>query len=573
MTYIVRKLFTYSLVGMLGAAGLGSLPTFQNIWRPGVALASDSTSENLQVNSAATRRLTSDQYRIIIEDVFGPTIRLGGRFEPELRVDGLFEVGASLVSVSPAGMEQYDAMARTIASQVVDDEHRNLLVSCSPRLADEPDDVCAAKFLSEVGRLLFRRPLDSNERQAYVNAARDAAETLEDFYSGLSLSLGAMLASPQFLFRHETLEPDPAHPSEYRLDAYSKASRLSFFLWNSGPDLPLLIAAANGELNTEKDVTQQVERMLASPRLRDGARAFFTDMLHFDALDTLTKDTTIYPKFNAKVASDAREQTLRTLLYALVEERGDYRDIFTTKETFLTQELASLYKVPLVNNVPNGSPDTWQPYEFSENDPRAGVHMQISFVALHSHPGRSSPTLRGKALRETMLCQKVPAPPGDVSFTLVQDTSNPVYKTARARLQAHSTEPMCAGCHKITDPIGLALENFNGAGEWQTNENGEKIDTSGSLDGMAFEDGIGLGQVLRENPAVPSCLVDRISSYALGRKPSKTEAPWIEDLKTHFAESGYILPSLMKEIATSAAFFRAVKPEASEQKEAHINIK
>lgn len=557
MANLMRRFLTNSLAGTLGAAGVLGVSTFFGL---AVALEYNPSVSGMPASSVATRRLTSDQYKTIIKDVFGPTIRLGGRFEPELRVDGLFEVGASLVSVSPAGMEQYDAMARTIASQVLDQEHRHILLPCSPSFENRPDDACATKFLSGVGRLLFRRPLNSDEHQAYVSAARDAAETLEDFYEGLSLSLGAMLASPQFLFRHETLEADPDQPDGYRLDAYSKASRLSFFLWNSGPDLPLLASAENGELNTDNGVAQQVERMIASPRFRDGARAFFTDMLHFDALDTLTKDTTIYPKFNAKVASDAREQTLRTLVQTLIEERRDYRDVFTTKKTFLTQELASLYKVPLVNNVPNGSPDTWQSYEFSKGDPRAGVHMQISFVALHSHPGRSSPTLRGKALREMLLCQKVPAPPGDVSFTLVQDLSNPVYKTARARLKAHSTEPMCAGCHKITDPIGLALENFNGAGEWQTSENGEQIDTSGSLDGMPFEDGAGLGQALQENPAVPSCLVDRILSYALGRKPSKAEDSWVGELKTYFAENGYVLPILMKEIAMSSAFFGTVKP-------------
>jgi len=572
MANALRRIFAYTLAGTVGAIGVLGVSTVFNIEGIDAALAASSDGKNLAVNSVGTRRLTSDQYKTIIEDVFGPTVRLGGRFEPEVRVDGLFEVGASLVSVSPSGMEQYDAMARTIASQVVDDEHRNLLVSCSPRSIAEPDDACAGIFLSKVGRLLFRRPLNSDEQHAYVNAAHDASETLENFYAGLSLSLGAMLASPQFLFRHETLEHNPNRPGEYRLDAYSQASRLSFFLWNSGPDLPLLIAAENGELNSKKGVTQQVERMLASPRLRDGVRAFFSDMLHFDGLDTLTKDTTIYPKFNAKVASDAREQTLRTLVHALVDNHGDYRDIFTTRETFLTQELASLYKVPLVNNVPNGSPDTWQAYKFPGNDPRAGVHMQISFVALHSHPGRSSPTLRGKALRETMLCQKVPAPPGDVSFTLIQDTSNPVYKTARARLQAHSTEPMCAGCHKITDPIGLSLENFNGAGGWQTVENGEKINTSGSLDGAAFDDGAGLGKALQANPAVPSCLVDRVSSYALGRKANNAESLWIEELKTHFAESGYALPNLMQEVATSPEFFRASAPEMGAQKEARANV-
>ena len=568
MTRKFSKVLPYTVAGVLGALGVAGVLGAPGAYNGHAVLA----AEAVRATSVTTRRLTSEQYTTIIEDVFGPTITLGGRFEPDLRVDGLFEVGAGLVSVSPSGMEQYDAMARTIAGQVVDDEHRNLLIPCKPQSVTAPDDACVGEFVSKVGRLLFRRALADEERRAYVNAARDATETLGDFYTGLSLSLGAMLTSPQFLFRHEVVEDDPAHKGSYRLDAYSRASRLSFFLWNSGPDLPLLTAAEKGELYTEKGVKQQVERMLGAPRLRDGVRAFFSDMLHFDGLDTLSKDTTIYPKFNAQVASDAREQTLRTLVHALVDERGDYRDVFTTRETFLTQELASLYKVPLVNNVPNGSPDTWQAYKFPENDPRAGIQMQISFVALHSHPGRSSPTLRGKALRETMLCQKVPAPPGDVSFTLVQDTSNPVYKTARTRLQAHSNEPMCAGCHKITDPIGLALENFNGAGGWQTKENGEVIDTTGSLDGVAFDDGIGLGKALRNNPAVPSCLVDRVSAYALGRTPAKSESSWVGKLKDHFAANGYVVPALMKEITTSPEFFRASMPEAGDMKEARAGV-
>jgi hypothetical protein len=130
--------------------------------------------------------------------------------------------------------------------------------------------------------------------------------------------------------------------------------------------------------------------------------------------------------------------------------------------------LASVYEVPLV--APAGN---WAPYEFPDGDPRAGIVSQVAFVALHSHPGRSSPTLRGKAVREVLLCQKVPTPPANVNFTLVQDTKNPQYKTARARLHAHATDATCAGCHKIMDPIGLGLEAFDSGGSLRSSENGE----------------------------------------------------------------------------------------------------
>ncbi|MFL2769949.1 MAG: DUF1588 domain-containing protein [Rhodospirillaceae bacterium] len=126
------------------------------------------------------------------------------------------------------------------------------------------------------------------------------------------------------------------------------------------------------------------------------------------------------------------------------------------------------------------------PFEFSENDPRAGILTQVGFSALASHPGRSSPTLRGKSIREAVLCQKVPDPPGDVDFSLFEDPNSP-NKTARERLTAHSTEPACAGCHKITDPIGLALEQLDGIGQLRTSENGVVIDVSGNLDGTPLQ--------------------------------------------------------------------------------------
>ena len=512
-----------------------------------------------EVGRAVVRRLTPDHYGNVIADVFGPSIRLGGRFEPEFRVDGLYEIGSGRVGVSSDGMMQYDIMARNIAEQVTSEKYHGEMIPCTPQSVSRSDGDCARQFLTGVGRVLFRRPLTDTEQIRYVAAANVGAQQLQDFYAGLSLSLGAMLTSPQFLFRQVAIEPAPNQPGEYRLVAYSKASRLSFFLWNSLPDEVLLRAAEDGELNTQEGLERQVSRMKASPRFKDGVRAFFTDMFHFDAVPTLAKDLVLYPKFDSIVAADAKEQTLKTLIQLLVDQRGDYRDIFTVRKTFLTQALASVYEVPLVNDVPNGSPDTWQPFEFSSDDSRGGILTHISFLGLHSHPGRSSPTLRGKALREIMFCQKVPAPPGDVDFTLANDTT--VYKTARKRLVAHSSEPMCAGCHKITDPMGLALEKFDGIGVYRETENGVQIDTSGQVDGMAFEDAAGLRKAVHDHPAATSCLVDRLFSYALGRTPVKGELSWVSRLKGTFKESGYVVPELMRKIATSPELYRAPPPK------------
>jgi hypothetical protein len=503
------------------------------------------------------RRVTQEQYQTIIADIFGADIKIGGRFEPDLRKQGLLAVGAGEVSVTPSGFEQYDSMARGTAAQVVDEKHRDMLIGCKPASAKAPDEACAGRFFSGVGRLLYRRPLTDAEMKAELAIAAATTAKLGDFYKGVAMGLTAMLESPQFLFRREVAEADPDHPGQQRLDAYSKAARISFFLWNTTPDDALLTAAGKGELDTDKGLAKQVDRLMASPRLVAGARAFFNDMMDFDAFADLSKDTQIYPKFTNAVLADAQEQTLRTITDHLLVRKGDYRDLFTTRKTVMTPLLGTIYRVPVA------AKEGWEAHEFAADDPRAGLLTQISFLALHSTPGRSSPTIRGKALRQVLLCQKVPDPPGNVNFNLVQDTKNPNFKTARQRLEAHRTQPTCAGCHKLIDPLGLGLEQFDSLGEYRPMENGASIDASGELDGVKFSDAAGLGQVLHDNPNTTSCLVSRLYSYAAGRQPEKGEVEWMKFLNANFAANGYRLPDLMRTIVTSDAFYRISSPETA----------
>jgi hypothetical protein len=506
---------------------------------------------------AEIRRLTEAQYRQSIADIFGDDIKVAGRFEPGMRIDGLLAVGTAQVTVTPAGLEQYEAMAHGIAAQVVDERHRDRLVGCHPAAANAPDDRCATLFLRQAGLRLFRRPLDDKELKDEVAVANAAAQTLGNFYGGLEYGLAGLLASPEFLFRKEEAEPDPAHPGTRRLDAYAMASRLSFLLWDTAPDEALLAAAKRGDLYDLAKLATQVDRLLASPRLEIGVRAFFSDMLGFDSFDELAKDSVIYPKFSLKVANDAKEQTLRTIADFLVAEHGDYRDLFTSRKTFLTRNLGMLYRVPVETR--NG----WETHVFPLGDARAGLLSQISFLALHSHPGRSSATLRGKAIRELLLCVRVPMPPPNVNFAIVQDTNNPKFKTARERLTAHRTDAVCAGCHKIMDPVGLGLESFDGAGQYRTTENGARIDPSGELDGVAFKDAAGLGQAMHDNPAATACLVSDVYRYAAGRDAEPGERNFIGWLNGRFAADGYRLPHLLRRIALSDAFYRVSASERS----------
>jgi hypothetical protein len=505
----------------------------------------------------ALRRLTPEQYRLLIADVFGPTVNIDGRFEPDARADGLLAVGASQVSVTETGLERYDSLARNIATQVVDTKHRDMFIPCKPVSEASADDGCASRFFSEVAPLLYRRAPHPDETARLAAAARRATDITKDFYSGIALSLASLLESPEFLFREEVAEPDPDHAGQYRLTSVSKASRLSFLLWNSAPDERLLAAAESGELNSNRGLSRQVDRMLASRRVEDGTRAFFIDMLQFDEFATLSKDATIFPKFTPLVVHDSEEQTLRTIVDHLLTRHGDYRDLFTTRRTFLTLSLAAIYNVPLADDSPNGARESWISYEYPVNDPRGvGILSQASFVALHSQPGRSSPTLRGKALRQVLLCQRIPDPPANVNFSVVQDTSNPHYRTARERVTAHRTNPTCAGCHKMMDPIGLALENFDSTGGYRRMENGATIDASGELDGVSFANAVGLGRAVHDSPSIPECLVTRLYSYATGRERSTSDARITTYLERSFKSDGYRWPELLRRLATSDDFYR-----------------
>ena len=501
--------------------------------------------------ATAMRRLTEDQYRNAVADIFGPDIQVAGRVDPLVRLPhGLQTSAVSTISVSPAGFEQYTQMARAIAAQVVDEAHRATLVGCRPAAEDRGDDACAGDFLGRVGRLLFRRPLQPDDLERQVAAAREGARLSGNFYTGLALSLETMLVAPQFLFDVDVTEPHPVRTGEMRLDAYSKASRLSFFLWDTTPDTVLLEAAARGELHDERGLARQVDRMIASPRLEASVRTFFSDMLGFERIADLAKDPILYPQFVREVKADMPEQTLRTIVELLIRENRDYREVFTSRTTFMTRALGLVYGLPVTPGR-----DPWVRYELPEDSVRAGLLTQMSFLAAFSHDGRSSPTLRGQALRELLLCQAVPDPPANVDFSLVEDTENPEYRTARDRLTVHRGNPVCAGCHRLTDPIGLTLENFDGVGAWRTTENGASIDAGGELDGTQVSGPIALGEALSRHPAAPRCMARRVSEYALRRPLANDDLGWVGEMAARFAEGGYRVPALFGAVARSDAFF------------------
>lgn len=503
------------------------------------ALAADSQVVNL-------RRLTEQEYRNSIADIFGKEIEVRGTFEPTKRTNGLAAVSTSFLSVTPVGFESFSKMANDIAAQVTAESYRAKL-PCAPKDAKARDEACASKIVSHYGLLLFRRPLSGAELDNRVGLARRITEQTNDFYAGVRSSLAMLLQLPDFIFRSEVAVPSSDGKSR-TLDLYSRATLLSFLLWNTTPDLELLRAAQDGELNTPAGLAKQVDRLMTSPRLVAGMRAFFDDMLQLDTFDTVSKDSLLYPKWGSGMAESAREETLRTITGLTLQENGDIRDLMTTRQTYLDRKLAVLYRVPF--------PFTgdWVKYEFPADSGRSGILTQISMLSMFSHPGRTSPTKRGVALADIFLCLPTPDPPNDVDFAEVNDTNSRL-KTLRQRLMAHANNKVCAACHDRSDPLGLSLEAFDTIGSYRTTDNGEPIDASATIQGRTFVGAQGLGQYLHDSPRYPACVSRRLHSY--GRSGRRWTTEDLADTYKTFASSGFRLRALLRNMALSESFYAA----------------
>jgi hypothetical protein len=522
----------------------------------GAGILASCAQETSVPSELQMRRITEQQYVNTIHDIFGPEIRTDGLIEPIIRRDGLIATGATKATVTRAGFEHFDALAQSVASQVLAKDAIAKAVPCKPQDKAKSDDACAKKFVIKLGSRLFRRPLLDTEVKPWVDAAHVAAERSGDFYDGLEFTLAAMLVAPEFLFIVDDYEDDPENPGKVRATAYSKASRLSYLFWNSAPDDELLARAADGSLHEPGELSAQIDRLIGSPKFERGVRELFGDMFHLEDFDALAKDPALFPAFGSEAVRDSREQIMRMVIDNVITNDADYRDLYTTRQIFMTRALGRVYGMPVAARR------GWDSYELPDGDPRAGIVSQVGFLAAHAHPGRSSATLRGKAVRELILCEPVNPPPANVNFAVVEDVSNPNLRTARQRLEQHANDSSCSGCHKAMDPIGLSLENFDAAGAFRQTENGTAIDPRGFIDDDHFVGAVGLGQALHDNPSTTACMVSVAFRYAYGRPPKRADTDNVIRYEKEFAGSGYRVASLLKAIAMSRSFFDIAPPKS-----------
>jgi len=489
------------------------------------------------------KRLTKAQYRNTVRDLLG-NLALPTSLEPDLVWEGFATVGSSVSSVSALGVDRYETAAYDLAAQAMSPERRDGLVPCKPATATT-DEACARAFVTAFGRRAFRRSLDEVEVTRYAGLATQAAKTLDDFYDGLEFAIAAVLQSPHFLFRVEVGEPDP-ETSGLRHTSHEMATRLSYFLWNTTPDDALLDAADRGELLDDASLEREVDRMLASPKARQGVRNFFDERFGLQRLLDLVKDPKVFPQMSADLGPDAREETLRTLEDLILDRDEDVRTMMTSRRTFVNRRLATLYGEPAPTLEGFGAA------ELREDGARRGLLGQAAFLAEYAHATSSSATLRGKFIRTVLLCGTIPPPPADVDTSLPEPS--PDLPTARDRLKDHGENPSCAACHLMMDPLGLGLENFDGLGRHRATEQGATIDASGELDGVTFDGPEELAAAVAAHPDFPRCIARHLYRYATGRLEGDGEEELLGWLRDALEHEEFRLRPLLKHVTMSEGF-------------------
>jgi hypothetical protein len=505
------------------------------------------TWPKIQYPSATLRRLTRLQFKNSVQDLLGADIIIPSLSEPDLAINGLFNVGSSISTYSSHGVENVANVTLAIGKQAIESSHWTYTWNaCFDQSSTEI--TCLKSWLKDLILQAWRRPLQQSELERLLTIIRQGNQVLEHTQEILPYVISAILQSPHFLYRYEqsipkqesndlmnTLDRSTATSIEDQpvyneaLTPLSLVTRLSYFLFNTTPSQALLQKAIDGKLNTLAAFKLEAETMLENPQTRKGILNFFNEYLKLYALDHVRKDPNIFEHYYPELGQDAREETLKLIEFIVFDLNQDFRNILNSKESFINARLAALYKIP----SPHRDDFAW--VNFAETSPRGGILTHSSFLALNSHTIDSSATLRGKAIRTLLLCQSIPEPPVDVDTSIPEPSGNA--RTLRDRVSEHLENASCAGCHSLMDPLGLALENFDAIGRWRDQEHDTLIDARGELDGIPFEGAIALGEVLAQHPEFGKCLVKKLMRYAIGRLETEQEEPIInilyERLRTH----------------------------------------
>ena len=391
---------------------------------------------------------------------------------------------------------------------------RERVLTCHPRGGVE-DTRCADQILSTIARRAFRRPLteiDRNRLMTFFNTGRSEG----DFEDGIRIGLQAILADPEFLFRFERTPDDIAPGDNYTVSDLELASRLSFFLWSSIPDDELITVAAAGRLSDAVELERQVLRMLADEKSMTLSTNFAAHWLRLQNLNDIRPDVFLYPNWDLNLTRSMRRET-ELLFDSIVRDDRDVMELLTADYTFVDQRLAEHYGLPgVVGNRFRRVPVA--------DEARRGLLGHSSVLTLTSLANRTSPVIRGAWVMDVLLGTPPPRPPANVP-ALDENEHGEDPSTMRERLALHRASPACASCHRIMDPVGFALENFDPIGAWRTRDSGTVIDASDTLfDGTAVHGPSSLRQYLEQSEElVVGNFARNLMMFALGRVLQPTD--------------------------------------------------
>jgi hypothetical protein len=445
------------------------------------------------------------------------------------------------------------------AAGVSDTPSRRKIFTCRP-VGDEDEISCAKTILGSLARQAFRRPVTPYELESLLGFFQRGRND-GDFETGIRTAIQAMIASPQFVFRFERAPAGVAPGTNYRITDLELASRLSYFLWSSAPDETLVALAAEGRLKDPTVLEKQVRRMLADPKSETLAKNFAGEWLHLQNLKDFSPDLFLYPNFDRTLAQSMRRET-ELLFDNIVHADRSIIELLTADYTFVDERLAKHYGMPDVlgnrfRKVPVTDPN------------RYGLLGHGGILTLTSTAIRTSPVQRGKYVMEVLLGTPPPPPLPNVP-ALPENSELRTGHVAKAlsvreRMEQHRSDSVCAGCHKLMDPIGFALENFDALGVWRTKDSGFPIDTTGEMfDGQKLDGPASLRQaLLNHQDSFIGTFTQNLLAYGVGRVPDYWDMPVVRSIEREAARNGNRFSSFVIGIVKSPAFQmrRAEEPE------------
>ena len=426
-----------------------------------------------------------------------------------------------------------------------DNPSRRHILVCRPA-GSQDEEPCAKIILTTLARRAYRRPVRDDEIQALLGFYQEG-RTNGSFDRGIQFALARVLSDPDFLFRIEYDPPNMASATPYRVSDLDLASRLSFFLWSSIPDDELLALAERGQLQKPEVLEQQVRRMLADSRSNALLENFFGQWLYLRNMAAVRPDPKAFVEFDDNLREAYRRETELFLETQLREDRS-VTELLSANYTFMNERLAEQY----------GIPDLYGSHfrrVTHADDRRAGILGHGSILTVTSYANRTSPVLRGKWILENILGIPPPPPPDNVP-PFEEEDPRIQSRTVRERMEQHRKNPVCAACHAKIDPLGFALENFDGVGKWRTTEANHPIDVSGALpDGSTFEGPAELRTVLaRHQDLFIETLTEKLLTYALGRGVEFYDLPAVRQIVREAAQHEYRWSSIFLGITKSLPF-------------------